>query len=42
VRSETLKLLLENPGKTLQYEGIDNNFLNWTAIPQEIRARIDK
>jgi hypothetical protein len=42
LRPETLKLLGENVGKTLQYVSIGNDFLNSTPIVQEIIARIDK
>jgi hypothetical protein len=42
IRSETLKLLEENIGKTLKDIGIDNVFLNRATFAQEIRARIDK
>jgi hypothetical protein len=34
--------LRNNYGKTLEETGTDNDFLNRTLIPQEIRARIDK
>jgi hypothetical protein len=39
---ETLKLLQETIGKTLQDIGIGNNFLNGTSIAQEVTAKIDK
>jgi hypothetical protein len=39
-RSETLKLLEETKGKTL--EDIGNAFLNRPAIAQKIRIRIEK
>jgi hypothetical protein len=34
VSSETVKLLQERTGKTLEHVGIDNNFLNGTSIAQ--------
>jgi hypothetical protein len=40
--TETLKLLEENLGQTLQYVDIGNNFLNRTQIAQEIKAKIDQ
>jgi hypothetical protein len=40
VRHETLKLLEENIGTTLEDIGIDN-FLNRTSTARKIRARID-
>jgi hypothetical protein len=40
--SETVKLLEENIGKTLEAIAIGNAFLNRTPIAQEIRVRIDK
>jgi hypothetical protein len=39
---ETLKLLLENIGKTLEDIGHKQSFSNRTSITQEIRPRIDK
>jgi hypothetical protein len=42
VRPETLKLLQESIGKTLEDVSIGNNFLTRTPIVQEIRAGIDK
>jgi hypothetical protein len=37
-----LKLLEENIGETLQHISIGNDFLNSTAVAQEIIAGIDK
>jgi hypothetical protein len=42
VRSETLKLLEENIGETLQNIGTDTDFLGRTPVAQEIKTRIDK
>jgi hypothetical protein len=42
VRSETLKLVQKNIGKTLGDTGTGSIFLNRSPIAQEIRARIDK
>jgi hypothetical protein len=41
-RLETLNVLQENIGKTLEVIGICNNFLNRVSIVQEIIAIIDK
>jgi hypothetical protein len=32
----------ERAGNTLELTGIDNNFLNWTSMAQQLRERIDK
>jgi hypothetical protein len=40
--AETLQLLQENIGKTLEDVGTGNNFLIRTPIAQEIRANTDK
>lgn len=42
MRPETLKLLEENIGKTLQDIKIGNNFLDQTPKTQETKAGIDK
>jgi hypothetical protein len=42
VRPETLKLLQENIGKTLENVDRGNYFLNRTPVAQEIRVSIDK
>jgi hypothetical protein len=42
VRHQTLKLLEENVGKSLEDVGIGNAFLYRTPIAQKVRARIDK
>jgi hypothetical protein len=42
IRPETLKLLEENIGETLEDTDIGNYFLNRTPIAQEIRAKINK
>jgi hypothetical protein len=39
---ESLKLQQENIGKTLEGIEIGNDFLKWTPIAREIRARIEK
>jgi hypothetical protein len=41
-RSETFKLVKENPGEILQIIGIGKDFMIGPPIAQEIRARIDK
>jgi hypothetical protein len=42
VRPKTLNLLEENKAKILEDRGRGNDFLNWSTIAQETRARIDK
>jgi hypothetical protein len=42
VKSETVKLLQEIIGKTLEHTGIGDNFLNRTLIAQRLRERVDK
>jgi hypothetical protein len=42
VRTNSLKLLQEDIGKTLEDICRGNSFLNWTPIAQKIRAKIDK
>jgi hypothetical protein len=39
VRSETVKLLQERKGRTLEHKAIDNNFLNRTSITQQFREK---
>jgi hypothetical protein len=39
---ETLKLVQERAGNTLELIGIGNNFLNRTQMAQQLRERIDK
>jgi hypothetical protein len=42
VRPETLKLLLERKGNTLEHMVIGSKFLSRTLIVQQLRERIDK
>jgi hypothetical protein len=42
IRPETLKLVQEGEGNTLELIGIDNDFLNRTQMAQELRERINK
>jgi hypothetical protein len=42
VRSETVKLIQEKIGNTLDHIGIGNNFMNRTPIAQQLRESIDK
>jgi hypothetical protein len=42
IRPETLKLVQEKEGNTLEFIGIDNDFLNKTQMAQQLRGRIDK
>jgi hypothetical protein len=42
IRPETLKLLLEGAGNTLELIGIGKDFLNRTPADQEVRERMDK
>jgi hypothetical protein len=42
VKPETLKLLQERMGKTLEHAGIGNNLLNRTPTAQQLRERIGK
>jgi hypothetical protein len=42
IRSETLKLLQERAGNTLELIGIGKDFLNRTPAAQQLRERIDK
>jgi hypothetical protein len=41
-RPETLKLVQERAGNTLELIGVDNDFLNRTQMAQQLRGRIDK
>jgi hypothetical protein len=41
-RPETLKLMQERVGNTLELIGISNGFLNRTQMAQQVRERIDK
>jgi hypothetical protein len=40
IEPQTLTLLQETVGSTLELIGIENNFLNRTAIVQQLRERI--
>jgi hypothetical protein len=42
IRPETLKLVQERTGNTLELIGICNDFLNRTQMAQQLRERIDK
>jgi hypothetical protein len=42
IRFETLKLVQERIGNTLELIGIGNNFLNRTQTNQQLQERIDK
>jgi hypothetical protein len=42
MRPESLKLVQERVGSTLEHIGIGNNFLNRTSVAQQLRERIDK
>jgi hypothetical protein len=42
IRPETLKLLQEKIGETLEDIDTENYFLDRTPITQELRVRIDK
>jgi hypothetical protein len=42
IRSETLKLVQERSGNTLELIGIGNDFLNRTQVAQKLREKIDK
>jgi hypothetical protein len=42
IRPETLKLVQERAGNTLELIGIGNDFLNRTQKAQQLRERIDK
>jgi hypothetical protein len=42
IRPQTLKLLQERVGNTLEHTGISNNFLNRTQMAQQLREKIDK
>lgn len=42
VKPQTLKLIKENIGSTLQDKGIENNFIKRTAFSQELKSIIEK
>jgi hypothetical protein len=42
IRSETLKLVQERAGNTLELIGIGKDFLNRTPAAQQLRERMDK
>ena len=42
IKTETLKLIEEKVGKTLEDMGTGENFLNRTAMACAVRSRIDK
>jgi hypothetical protein len=42
IRPETLKLIQERVGNTLEFVGIGKNFLNGTPAAQQLRDSIDK
>jgi hypothetical protein len=42
IRTETVKLIQEKIGNTLNPTGISNNFMNGTLIVQQLRENIDK
>jgi hypothetical protein len=42
IRPETLKLVQERAGNTLETIGIDKDFLSRTQVAQELRERMDK
>jgi hypothetical protein len=42
IRPETLKLVKERGGNTLELIGIANDFLNRTQMAQQLREKIDK
>jgi hypothetical protein len=42
IRPETLKLLQEKAGNTLEAIGIGKDFLNRTPSAQQLRERMDK
>jgi hypothetical protein len=42
IRPETLKLVQERAGNTLEAIGIGKDFLNRTPEPQQLRERMDK
>jgi hypothetical protein len=42
IRHETLKLLQEGAGNTLELIGIDKHFFNRTPAAQQLRERMDK
>jgi hypothetical protein len=42
LKPDTLKLIKEKVGKSLQHIGTRDNFLNSAPIPYALRSRIDK
>jgi hypothetical protein len=42
IKPDTLNLIEEKVGKSLELNGTGGNFLNKTAIAQTLRSRIDK
>ena len=42
IKPDTLKLLDEKVGKTLEHIGTGENFLNKTQMAQALRSKIDK
>jgi hypothetical protein len=42
IRSETLKLVQERAGNTLEVIGVGKDFLNRTPAAQQLRERMDK
>jgi hypothetical protein len=42
IRPETLKLIQERTGNTLEVIGIGKDFLNRTPAAQQLRERMDK
>jgi hypothetical protein len=42
IKPDTLKLIEEKVGKSLEHMGIEENFLNRTPIAYSLRSRIDK
>jgi hypothetical protein len=42
IRPETLKLVQERPGNTLEVTGIGKDFLSRTPAAQQLRERMDK
>jgi hypothetical protein len=40
-RPETLKLVYERAGNTLELIGVGNDFLNGTQMAQQLRKRVD-
>ena len=42
IKPDTMKLIEEKVGKSLEYRGIGERFLNRTPIVYSLRSRIDK